>query len=169
MRVVWKIALALCLLPGVVSAASDGAVYRWVDENGVVNYTQLKPEGVAAERVSANGATARSVSRSVSSAPASGQPEVSSVNAEGASDVPLTEAQERMLEDLKHVESERQAEISRIKKANCEEARSVLNNLTSRGRIRVIGDDGEYRVMPEEERQERIDTAQKAVALNCAG
>lgn len=168
MRVVWKIALALCLIPGVVSAASDGAVYRWVDENGVVNYTQLKPEGVAAERVSANGATARN-SRSVSSAPASGQPEVSSVSAEGGSDLPLTEAQERMLDDLKEVEAERQAEISKIKKANCEEARSVLANLTSRGRIRVVGDDGEYRVMPEDERQERIDTAQKAVALNCAG
>jgi hypothetical protein len=32
----------------------------------------------------------------------------------------------------------------------------------------VRGDDGEYRIMPEDERQQRIDEAQKNVALYCA-
>jgi len=43
----------------------------------------------------------------------------------------------------------------------------VLDRLTSRGRIRVMGDDGVERVMPDQERRERIAEAQRSVAANC--
>lgn len=151
MRFLFKLGLPLCALPLLMGAS----VYRWVDANGVVNYTQLKPEGVEAELVSADTGQRASVrpTRSVPTA----TPVQTGLNAK----------QEAMLSDLKAVEAERQQEIADIRAANCDEARDVLNRLTSRGRIRVRGDDGEERVMPEDERQNRIDESQRAVAVNC--
>lgn len=156
-----KLALALGSLPLLMGAA----VYRWVDENGVVNYTQLKPEGVDAELVSAD--TGR---RQTSSRTAEGtQPAPAAPAASGApGDQALTEKQQQLLADLQAAEQARQDEIARVRESNCQEARDVLQRLTERGRIRVMGDDGQERVMPDEERSQRIDEAQRAVAANCA-
>jgi hypothetical protein len=155
MRFVCKLGLALCCLPMLMGAA----VYRWVDESGVVNYTQLKPEGVDAELVSAD--TGRRITEAA-------RPQPAAAADDGNDEQQLTENQERMLADLRAAESVRQQEIAKVREANCQQARDVLERLTSRGRIRVAGDDGVERVMPEEERQERISEAQRSVAANCA-
>lgn len=152
MRFARNIAALVCLLPCLMGAS----VYRWVDENGVVNYTQLKPEGVDAELVSAD------TGRRVVSNP---RPAAETIGRQDAP--PLTEKQQDMLSDLQAAERERQAEIARVREANCEAAHDQLRQLTSRGRIRVVGNDGVERVMPDEERQQRIADAQRAVAANC--
>ena len=54
------------------------------------------------------------------------------------------------------------------KSENCQRSRDVLSRLTLKSRIRVRDEDGEYRVMPEEERQDRIAQAQEGIALYCA-
>lgn len=154
MRLARRLLLILGLLPWLMGAA----VYRWVDEDGVVNYSQLKPEGVDAELVSDTGERQRP--RATPARPPSQTPP--------EDEQTLTESQQRMLSELQAAEQQRQAEIARVREANCQEARDVLQRLTSRGRIRVVGDDGQERVMPEEERQRRIDEAQRAVAANCA-
>jgi len=156
MRFATKLLLVLGLLPWLMGAA----VYRWVDEDGVVNYSQLKPEGVDAELVSDTGQSQRGRNRAAPVQPPAQTPP------DGEQTLP--ESQQRMLSELQAAEQERQAEIARVREANCQEARDLLARLTSRGRIRVAGDDGQERVMPEEERQRRIDEAQRAVAANCA-
>lgn len=163
-----KSLLALGLTPLLMGAA----VYRWVDENGVVNYTQLKPEGVAAELVSDSGRRSPA-SPSPRTTPGTGPesdnatPTTSPVSGQGAGQQALTEEQQEMLSDLRAAEEARQAEIARVRQHNCQQARDVLSRLTQRGRIRVTGADGQERVLPEEERQQRIDEAQRAVAANC--
>lgn len=151
-----KIGLVLCLLPLLTGAA----VYRWVDESGVVNYTQIKPEGVNAERVSAD--TGQRIGGDAT--PAAATPEQPADPQEQQ----LTEAQQQMLADLKAAEAERQRQISKVREANCQQARTMLDRLTATGRVRVVGEDGVERVMPEDERQQRIDESQRAVAANCA-
>ena len=79
----------------------------------------------------------------------------------------LSPEQQKMLEGLRAAEQARQDEIAQIKADNCEQSRDVLARLTLKNRIRVKGPDGEYTVMPEEERQERISKAQENVALYC--
>ena len=64
-------------------------------------------------------------------------------------------------------EQERQDTIAKIRKDNCERSRRVLDNLSSRGRIRLNQEDGSQRMMPEEERQQRIEEAQKGIVANC--
>ena len=129
-----------------------------IDDNGVVNYTQLKPEGVEAERVSAH--TGQRIAGTGSTPTAAATPP----SEEGE----LNDSQQKMLADLRATEAERQRQVEEVRDANCQRARDVLGRLTSRGRIRVVGADGVERVMPAEERQERIDEAQRGVALNCA-
>ncbi len=155
MRFARQLVIVIALLPWLMGAA----VYRWVDENGVVNYSQLEPEGVDAELVSSDTGARQRSSSTPAQAPAQTLP------ADG--EQTLTEQQQKMLADLQAAEQERQAEIARVREANCQEARDVLGRLTSRGRIRIAGEDGEERAMPEEERQRRIDEAQRAVAANC--
>lgn len=148
----------LVLIVGLLPWLTGAAVYRWVDENGVVNYTQLKPEGVDAELVSDTG------QRTPAARPARPAPAIPATD-QGQT---LTEEQQQMLSDLQAAEQARQAEIARVREANCQEARDLLQRLTSRGRIRIAGPDGEERVMPEEERQRRIDEAQRAIVANCS-
>lgn len=131
-------------------------IYRWVDENGVVNYTQQSPDGVPAERiVTRSGAPSVAVSM-VPEAPVADAP-----------DQALSPQQRAELEKLQTIEKARQEEIARIKQSNCDRATSVLERLSSKGRIRVRDNDGQESAMPEEERQSRIADAQRDIVNNC--
>jgi hypothetical protein len=152
MRTLCKLALVIAALP--ILMATD--VYRWVDDDGVVNYTQRKPEGVDSARLQA--ATGQPLDLPATRAPATPTPPVSV-----GGDVPQS-----LLAKLQATELARQQEVARIREANCEQARAVLGRLSDKGRIRVRGDDGNHRVMPEEERQERIAQAQRDVVANCS-
>jgi hypothetical protein len=153
----WKIAAMLCALPLLMGAD----IYRWVDADGVVNYSQLKPEGVNAELV--DSVTGERVVRPAP--PPAAEP---ATGAAGGQDPQLTDSQQQMLAELQAAERARQAEVARIKEANCQRARDVLQRLTVVGRIRVRDEDGQERVLPEEERQQRIAEAQRGIAANCS-
>ncbi len=149
------ISLAFVALCVPVLATAD--VYRWVGPDGVVNYTQMKPEGVQAERVHAQGGRP-----SAPAAAAGDRPATQSADASG-----LSPKQQEMLSDLQSAEAARKQEVARIREANCERSRRVLDRLSANARIRVRDDSGEERVMGEDERQNRIAEAQQGVAENC--
>ncbi len=79
----------------------------------------------------------------------------------------MTPQQQAMLDNLKATETARREEIARIREANCTRSKDVLDRLSSAGRIRVKGPDGTEVKMPEEERQARIEEAQRGVVANC--
>lgn len=72
-----------------------------------------------------------------------------------------------MLAELQQNEASRQQQVEKIRQENCQRSRRVLENLTSRGRIRINQQDGTQRAMPEEERQQRISDAQQGIVANC--
>lgn len=144
----------LLLLTGYTATADE--IYRWIDETGVVNYTQQKPRGTESEAIVTGGG---STTRTVQEAP---EPVASVATGE-----PLSAEQEKMLEGLRAAEQVRQTEIAKIKQDNCQQSRDVLSRLTLKNRIRVRGEDGEYSVMPENERQDRISKAQENIARYC--
>jgi hypothetical protein len=131
-------------------------IYRWVDRDGVINYTEREPIGIKSERIRVReGGPTQSI-------PVSAPPPVE--NEQPA----LSESQREMLDDLRDAEDAREAELARIKDANCERSRQVLDNLSSRGRVRIRDDEtGEETMMPEEERQRRIKEAQDGIVANC--
>jgi hypothetical protein len=154
MQAIGKLALMLCWLPALMGAE----VYRWVDEHGVVNYTQRKPEHVASERLVAG--------RPGSPQPAAEAPHAPAGAAPAASGE-LTETQQRMLDNLRAAEAARQTELTQVRQHNCTEARAILARLTSTGRIRMRNADGTEEILGEDERQARIEQAQRAIAENC--
>lgn len=130
-------------------------IYRWVDDDGVVNYTQQQPEGIPSERIVTRGASTVAVHEE----PKLAVPKDPNAN--------LSSQQQAMLKRLEEAEDARQAEIARIKQSNCDRAQAVLERLSSKGRIRVRDNDGNETAMPEEERQQRISEAQRDIVANC--
>ena len=144
---------ALMLLTAVTVNAES--YWRWVDANGVVNYTQQKPYGVEAVQVTTLPGSAASSNAPASNAPA------------GSSSPTLDERQQSVLDGLQQAELARQQEVARIEQENCDKSRGVLAQLNVRSRIRVRNADGSARMMDEEERQRRIAEAQQGVAEYC--
>jgi hypothetical protein len=137
-------------------------IYRWVDADGVVNYTQQKPRDVAAESlITQRGAPTRVRSSSARSSDPSARTDTD------GTEQPMTDAQQRMLEELKAKEQARQQEVAEIREQNCSKSRRVLSDLSAKERIRVRDDNGQERIMPEDERQRRISDAQKGIVENC--
>ena len=138
-----------------VPALGGADIYRWVDDSGVVNYTQHSPEGFAVERiVTTTGAPTVVVPDVV-------QPEAEDPNAH------LSAEQKVMMKRLQETEDARQAEIARIKESNCSRAQGVLERLSGKGRIRLRDANGNETAMPEDERQSRISEAQRDIVSNC--
>jgi hypothetical protein len=157
MRKLIEIGLLIVSLPMLMGSE----VYRWVDPNGVVNFTQLKPRGVQAQHIS-TGSAGTSVIGEVTDQPV-GAPGAGEPAAEGQ----LSSDQQNMLKGLQAAEQARRDEVARIKTANCEKSRSVLNRLSGTERIRVRDNDGAERIMEESERQQRISDAQRGISENC--
>ncbi|MEE4381270.1 MAG: DUF4124 domain-containing protein [Pseudomonadales bacterium] len=170
-------ALAGLLL--VAAAGASGAaetIYRWVDASGTVHYGQVAPVGVAYEIVRpGNDPTDRPPTLSEPArgdAPAAGGSMAArSVSGSAASSADagprLTEAQQRMQEELEATEQARLAEIRAEKEENCRLAREQFEQFTTYRRIRMRGPDGEYVIIGEDERQQRIEEAKQAILLNC--
>lgn len=156
-------ALATVLTAGLACAGAAGAadVYRWVDENGVVNYSQTAPDNArgTVERVrTASGRGTRSLAPAPSPARA-GAP------ATPAND--LTAEQQALKEQLEADEREQLARIARERADACRKNRDLLNELTTYARIRVTDADGTMRILPEEERRARIKDVQARVVEYC--
>lgn len=151
------VALGMACLTASQTASAE-RYWRWVDSNGVVNYTQQKPYGIDAVQVSTlPGGSSPSTSSSSNSAASSGD----------EAEPSLDERQQSVLDALQQAELARQQEVARIEQDNCNRSRDVLNRLNVRSRIRVRNADGSARMMDETERQERIAEAQQGVAQYC--
>lgn len=120
-----------------VLAAAD-KVYKWTDEKGVVNYSERPPFGTQTEVV---------------------KPEISHsepVNYEAS-------ASEKPKEEKKADG----AKTSLKDPDRCDAARKNLDTLKTFARIKVKGDDGEYRFLTPEEQQQKTNEASKAIEESC--
>ena len=159
-----KISLLLCVLMGTAYADT----YRWVDDNGVVNYAEQVPRGVPSERVTKIAGATNGKRASSSRAPAAQPAPVNRTPTSiPASRPDLNEEQQEMLRELQSAEADRQEQVARIRQDNCDRSRRVLNNLTAKDRVRVRDDNGTERALPEDERQQRIADAQRGIVEFC--
>jgi hypothetical protein len=145
--------------------------YQWVDDDGVVTYSQQAPRDRESQRVRIGAAGSQtSPSRSADpadpAAPAELPAELDPTPARQPSS-PEAEHQAQ-LERLQAAEEARQKEIAAIRQTNCERARTVLERLQSAPLIRVQDEQGRDRLLDDDELQARIAEAQKAVAENCS-
>jgi len=134
-----------------ISTALQAGMYRWVDENGVTQYTQTPPPNQDADRLRPP-------------PPPAEDPKT----ARERLDRQLQAVDDRREDrDLADAERRKQAEKRKIAEQNCQNARTNLERLDRAGNRLILMPDGNYQRMAEEDRQRRIEEARKVVNENC--
>ncbi len=133
------------------ATASAAKVYKWVDEEGVTHYDEQAPTGKDYQQITTSGA-----------------PPTDSVKAKKN----LADSRkQQQLEKEKQLDFETQKKIrdeqARVRNENCKNAQANLKTLQQNARIRMIGEDGEFHYLSEEDKQKQMDTAQKIIDDNC--
>lgn len=134
------------IFPALLSAET----YKWVNEDGVVTYSQTPPPSVETEKVKI---------RSTKS------------SSESSSKARLKNLRQRLEDsaedrELKKEQQEREKEQLALKKKNCKAAQSNLRKLEGLG-TRLYQKDGEYKRLTEEERQSLMQKEREHIKANC--
>jgi Skp family chaperone for outer membrane proteins len=145
-----KFSILIALLAS-LSPAIHADTYKWVNEEGVVTYSQSPPPEQEAERVKLPGTTSTSERQN-------SQTRLKQLRqrlADSAEDRKLTKQQKQEAKQ----EQER-------KRHNCEAARSNLSKLEGLGN-RLYKTGGEHRRLTEEERQSLMQKEREHIRDNC--
>jgi len=146
--------LLACLLTGLtgpVSAEKDSAIYKWTDDGGVVQYSQTPPPDRPSERM-----------RRAPPPPE----DPGAVQGKLQERVKAMEERQAAQEDAAD-KSKKEEEIKKIVKKNCDTARKNLANLQLGGPRAYRTADGQVKRLTEEERQARIEEANKQIEEFC--
>jgi hypothetical protein len=141
------------MLAGTASTAgSTDKIYKWVDQNGSIQYSQLPPP---------TGSEVLEV-RKV-------PPPADEAAAERARIQQETEAFDERMEERKEAaaKAEQRAENRKIRQENCTTARRNLAELQQGGIKRYRLPDGTVLRLTEEDRQKRIAETEAEIAENC--
>lgn len=137
--------LLLCLIP-----LSQAAIYRWVDENGKVHFSDKQPE---------NNATAQDISgelRPLNND--SSTTETEKLKAVFQGETP----EEKAFNSRQQLEHEKQR---LLKQQACQKARNQLSIM--RGRVAFEDAEGHEIIISEEERQQQAKRLERQVELRC--
>lgn len=141
------------LLVATASPAADSQnMYKWTDDQGEVHYTQFPPP------------PGRPVEILHGVRPPDQAPETNGNELQQQLDT-VEQQNEKQQQETK--DADQRAEIQKIRKKNCEAAHQNLINLNRGGNVRYLGPKGEVMRLTEEERQKRIDEANKQIKDNC--
>lgn len=138
--------LTSSLLLALSTTAMAGQVYKWVDAQGVTHFGAQPPQGQQATSINT----------------AAPPPKPAEPKAAEIFDNQADPEQEAIDRKVKQEVAAKEAE----RKKYCETVRTNLAQLENNPRVRVEVD-GEVRRLGEEERQQRIGEAKKAIADNC--
>lgn len=147
------------------SPAHAEDVYKWVNKDNEVQYTQMPPpHGIRAIRIQSKAPDAEDSNDDAASAP---EAEASPPDTEqDAEDAPEAETAEAPAGDEQAETPDRDEVLSRASQENCEKARRNLENL-NRGNVRLRTSSGEVIRLTEEERQQKIVETNAQIELFC--
>jgi hypothetical protein len=167
----------IVLLLGITAHAEEVNYYVWVDENGVTNYSE-RPDDKLATQMSRNSRTdgrqddETQYRGSRPGAVVAPEEEPQPDRTVTTTPSPVGTAGDGGVDPDELIAKERAAiaaKIAETKSANCEIGKRNLAQLGAYSRIRVKDDNGEERVLTDEERQAQIDEARQIVRDNCTG
>lgn len=149
--VIGLLAISIAVL---ASMAQADTMWRWTDATGRVNYGQHPPAGVHAEPVTVQRKPSEQSQPVYDADEAALRQRLEELNQRQTQ-----AAQARQQAETQREQQRREAEI-------CQRTKGNLQALTERGRASVL-EKGEYRALPEEERQSRIHEAEQFIATHC--
>ena len=132
------LSLSCYLLASSQALAAPGKVYRWTDEKGQVHYSERPPLGTQTEVVK----------------PQIGHSEPVNYG---------TAATEKAKEEKKAGTDKNSLKDPE----RCEVARKNLDTLKTYARVKIKGDDGEYRFLTPDEQKQKTNEAAKAIEESC--
>lgn len=142
-------AIAIAMLLATPSTAA-AEIYRWVDDEGVVHYSQQPPGDRAAKRVEA-------------ARPPADDPEQRRAATEDLRESNRVHFHEQRLKREEQArERERQADLRDF----CNRLRGKREKLANSPKVRAQTEDG-YRVMSYEERQQKLQVFDRRLAEHC--
>ncbi|MFV8784191.1 DUF4124 domain-containing protein [Microbulbifer sp. SA54] len=155
-----RILFATLLLGLGLSAATQAdGIYKWVDENGVVHFGSQPPKEKQVEVVKApKSARYKQWQQAQEALAAKDQPAPESPEQKAPAQAAKSKAQQEP--------EENKAELA-ARAHRCNSAQQRLQELHSHARVREVDASGNYRVLPEEERQQRIRQAKQIMQDNC--
>lgn len=142
-----------------VTPAIAADYYTWVDENGVTNYGERNPPGYNAEFVT------RYQRFGIPTQPRDETPEPVASNSFAASGISSVDPDELVAEQRDAL----RAKIASARASNCEIGKRNLAQLEAYRRIRVSDDNGENRLLTQDEKQAKADEAREVIRENCMG
>lgn len=155
-----RIALAILISSLALAAQADG-IYKWVDENGVVHFGAQPPQKKEVEVVR----------KPKSQRYKQWQEEQAALKTDKQMDVGASAEKPTGNETDTEQQPQQDQALSKAQRAvraqRCRMAQDNLKELTTHSRVREIGPDGKMRVLPEQERQQRIQGAQQTIQENC--
>lgn len=135
----------------VLPAEYEKTIYKWIDDAGETHYTQFPPQN-------------RDYQIIHKAAPPDDNPQKIRENLQQqVQDMDKTQ-QERA---DKKMDAEQWHEIQKLRRENCATARQNLANLHQGGQKAFMTPDGQVVRLTDEERQRRIDEANKQIKENC--
>lgn len=157
------LAYAYALLVSTSATAAED-YYKWIDENGVPNYSDKIPVGYEGNKVDKSEDSNYKPSQTGAQTPNGASAEADASKKEDTKEKDAkTDAMAS--EETKKVEEE----IAEIKRSNCEIGKRNLAQLQAYARIKVKEDDGKERVMGDDEKNAKVDEARKIIQENCSG
>ena len=154
--------LLFIMLLALTPALASAAIYKWVDEQGNVQYSAEKPVGAEAEKMSVN-------SRPPTDSSSYRKPgrDNSNPNNKNSDNKNSDKDNKDKTPAEKRNDQTKQAESDKIKKEMCDEARATLSTIEGSGRVRVEDGKGNINYMSEEEVTARKKSEQERVNKYC--
>ena len=147
-----KLLMAIAALLAAATVAAQ--VYRWVDKDGKVQYTDTPPPP-----------DLKGTAKKIDTRPASGGVSVSSPAASKGPDTKA--ADKRKADEEKEKKAAADSEAAAADEENCREARAALNEYESGKPLLRTDENGERKLVNDDERQSRIQKAKAAIAASC--
>lgn len=142
-------------------AHADG-IYKWEDENGVIHYGSQPPTKQQVEVVKKPKSDRYKQWQEEQNALMAQQQMAAGANAKENPEPVQAAETEQEAQQPDTTEAELAARAQR-----CRSAQQRLQELETHARVREVTADGSYRVLPEEERQQRIERTRQVLQTNC--
>lgn len=141
-------------------ALAEEEYYTWVDENGITNYAERNPEGIDATYVSRN--------RAFGQRAPTGRPGSTPGQSTEMQQTPVTSSTDpdALVDEQAAILA---AEVAEIKRKNCEIGKNNLAQIKAFSRLRVEDENGQSRILTDDEKEERAERARQTIRDNCSG
>lgn len=145
--------LAAAVFLSTNTIAKEIAIYRWVDENNIVHFSQNQPMGENYSQLT-----------TISSYKASGRKAITeSLNAESSTKIKEQELAVKLEEQQQKIIAKNKETYAK----NCNAAQLNIKMLNSFNRILYTDTDGESKILSDEGKQEKLDISKKHIELYC--